>query len=445
MTLELSKEQNDAYYKYIQGENIFITGPGGSGKSTLIRTILTHSQKLAKKTQVCALTGCAAVLLNCKAKTIHSWAGIGIGNGPIELISRKVASSIHKKRNWRNVDVLIIDEVSMMSQKMFELLDHIGKATRKNNKPFGGIQIILLGDFYQLPPIGNKDEIETTRFCFESPLWDIVFSKENTIVLKKIFRQRDDTYSNILNQIREGRLKKSSNEILMSLVKKGNEKVNDEQFVPTKLFPTRNKVDAINQHEMALLKTEEIEYNLKYLKTLPVTETEKTLRNTSITPQDIDKELKSMQNNLLCNETVKLKVGAQVMCIVNIEKTNDEIICNGSQGKVIRFSNLGLPVVKYTNGCEMEMAYHTWSSDNIPGIGVSQVPLILAWAITIHKSQGATLSQADIDVGSGIFECGQTYVAMSRVTGLEGLRLSSFDASKIYVNKKVREFYDKLK
>jgi ATP-dependent DNA helicase PIF1 len=146
----------------------------------------------------------------------------------------------------------------------------------------------------------------------------------------------------------------------------------------------------------------------------------------------------------MCNDIVKLKVGAQVMCVVNIELPTGEMICNGSQGVVVNFSEQGLPIVKYRNGHEMTMNYHVWESENILGAGVSQIPLILAWAITIHKSQGATMDVAEVDVGSGIFECGQTYVALSRVKSLEGLYLSSFDASKIFINKKVREFYDKL-
>jgi ATP-dependent DNA helicase PIF1 len=132
------------------------------------------------------------------------------------------------------------------------------------------------------------------------------------------------------------------------------------------------------------------------------------------------------------------------MCIVNIELDNGGMICNGSQGILIRLSEQGLPVIKFKNLYEMTMQYHTWPSENIPGIGVSQVPLILAWALTIHKSQGATLDIAEIDAGSSIFECGQTYVALSRVKSLEGLYLTSFDASRIKINKKVQEFYMNL-
>ena len=134
------------------------------------------------------------------------------------------------------------------------------------------------------------------------------------------------------------------------------------------------------------------------------------------------------------------------MCIVNIKsEQGDILICNGSQGIIKEFCEItGCPKVKYNNGIEMVMIRHVWESDKIPGIGVSQVPLILAWALTIHKSQGATMDAAEIDVGSGIFECGQTYVALSRVKSLDGLYLTSFDAKRIRINKKVKEFYESL-
>jgi len=279
LSIELSEEQTISFDKYIQGENIFITGPGGTGKSTLIKEILEHAKSRGKNIQVCALTGCAAVLLNCKAKTIHSWAGIGLGVGTIESIVKKIIINNYKKKTWRKTDILIIDEISMMSQKLFETLDKVGKATRQSVKPFGGIQLVFLGDFYQLPPIGDKEEVDTTKYCFESLSWNKIFTKENTIQLKKIFRQKDECYSKILNQIREGRLKKSSNELLLSLVKKETRVENEDEnetvksnellssFVPTKLFPTRNKVDAINEKEMGLLTTPEIEYKLKYIET----------------------------------------------------------------------------------------------------------------------------------------------------------------------------------
>ena len=436
-----SKSQQEAFNKYKEGRNIFITGPGGSGKSKLIKDIQQDARSRNKEVQVCALTGCAAVLLECKAKTIHSWAGIGIATGTIQNIVFKIINSDFKRRNWKQIDILIIDEVSMMSLKIFELLDTIGKKVRNNNKPFGGIQIIFSGDFYQLPPVGNKDEIDTTRFCFESSLWNETFSLENHIQLIEIFRQKDPAYAKILNEIREGKLHKSSCKILEKYVQR--EKTQDILISPTKLFPTRNKTDIINQSEMTDLITDEVEYKFKYIYDLPMSEKEKRVR-LQHSPDRISVELDYIKGNLLCEEIIKLKIGCQVMCTVNIELPNGNMICNGSQGIIIKMTPNNLPVVKFNNGTEMTMGYHTWPSENIPGIGVSQIPLILAWALTIHKSQGATMDCAEIDVGNSIFECGQTYVALSRIKSLEGLFLTSFEPTKIRINKKVRDFYTEI-
>ena len=165
-------------------------------------------------------------------------------------------------------------------------------------------------------------------------------------------------------------------------------------------------------------------------------------------------ELCSLKNSILCDDIVHLRVGAQVMCVVNMEEsvtTSATPICNGSQGVIVRMienhagtSTPPLPVVRFNNGLEMTVNYHTWISENIPGIGVSQIPLILSWAITIHKSQGATLERCIIDIGERVFEAGQSYVALSRVKSLHGLSIMSYDVTKILVNKKVKAYYAEI-
>ena len=440
--MELSKEQQIAFDKYIQGHNIFITGPGGSGKSALIRLINDHAYKHFKGIYVTAMTGCAAVLLNCKAKTLHSWAGIGLGNGTIEQLVTKIKKNKFAKALWKSTDILVVDEVSMLSLKLFNVLNAIGKAVRNNPNPFGGIQLVFSGDFFQLPPVGDKDETDTQRFCFESDDWNAVFRPHCQIQLVKIFRQTDETYSTILNQIREGKIRRKSNDLILQYVGRPL----DPNLVaePTKLFPTRVKVENINNTKMSALQSDEKEFKIKYLKDLEMTRAERATR-CDYSDKDIQMELEFLANNLICEKEMKLKIGAQVMSIINIQSDRGLDVCNGSQGIITGFCAVsGCPQVKFNNGIEMIMTRNIWQSDKIPGIGVSQVPLILAWALTIHKSQGATLDAAEIDVGSGIFECGQTYVALSRVKSLDGLYLTSFDASKIRINRKVKEFYDNL-
>jgi len=440
--MELSIEQQLAYDKYIQGKNIFITGPGGSGKSALIKMIYKQAYTQFKNIQVTALTGCAAVLLNCKAKTLHSWSGIGLGNGTIEQLVLKIKKNKFAKALWKGTDILVVDEVSMLSLKLFNTLNDIGKLIRGNLKPFGGIQLIFSGDFFQLPPVGDHLEPDTQRFCFESEEWNSIFQLENQIQLIKIFRQTDEIYSTILNQIRMGKIKRKSYDILLKYV--GRSFAENLVAEPTKLYPTRNKVENINNIKMASLIGEEKAFKIKYIKDLEMTKSQR-IRRIEYNDKDIQTELDFLASNLICEKDMKLKIGSQVMCIVNIQSDTNIELCNGSQGIVTSFCEFtGYPRVKFNNGIDRIMAPNIWESDKIPGIGVSQIPLILAWALTIHKSQGATMDAAEIDVGSGIFECGQTYVALSRVKSLDGLYLTSFDPEKIRINKNVKDFYDYL-
>jgi ATP-dependent DNA helicase PIF1 len=195
---------------------------------------------------------------------------------------------------------------------------------------------------------------------------------------------------------------------------------------------------------MASLKGHEKEYLIKYIKDVEMTKTDK-LKRIEFSDRDIEIEFNFLSSNLICDKEIKIKIGSQVMCIVNYQTDLGLEVCNGSQGIVTDFCAItGCPKVKFNNGIEKVMVPHIWVSDKIPGIGVSQIPIILAWALTIHKSQGATLDAAEIDVGSGIFECGQTYVALSRVKSLNGIYLTSFDAKRIRINKKVKEYYESL-
>ena len=455
----MSPEQILAFEKYKSGQNVFITGPGGTGKSALIREIYKYANHNGHNIQVCALTGCAAVMLECKAKTIHSWSGIGLANGDIGRIVDRVDKNFFKKKEWRKTRTLIVDEVSMMSKRLFDILDLVGKTARNcHSRPFGGLQLVFCGDFYQLPPVGvSTEDPDNARFCFESESWFHTFPKSNHIQLKQIFRQNDPVYCQILNQVREGRITRRTDEILRSRIGVLLPDVSEDgtpQTKPTILYATRARVDEINRLEMEKLTildpdSPDYKYDLKYVTDLPLSEKDKQIRS-SQSKERISSELASLKNSILCDDVVHLRVGAQVMCVVNMEEsvtTAATPICNGSQGVIVRMTDSTiqpLPIVRFNNGLEMTVNPHTWMSENIPGIGVSQIPLILSWAITIHKSQGATLERCIIDIGGGVFEAGQSYVALSRIKSLGGMSIMSYDVSRIMVNKRVKAFYGEL-
>ena len=449
--MELSPEQEQAMNAFNERRNLFLTGPGGTGKTALIKKMVELCKTQGRKVQVCALTGCAAVILNCQAKTVHSWSGIGIANGSADFIVRKVYSNKYKSSQWKKIDVLIIDEVSMMSQKIFEILDSIGRKVRSGSAhlPFGGLQIVFSGDFYQLPPVMREEDKESdptaAAFCFESPNWRDTF--QEIVELKKIFRQTDLDYTKILNQIRIGKLYKSSLDILAPHIGKPL----PADFAPTILLPRRRDAEMVNASELAKLTGEEKIYRLGNADDM-LLEKKQTAKQAAaasaaekkLTPEQKEIEMHYLISSIMADKEIVLKIGTQVMCIVNLDmESSTEPIVNGSQGVVIDFVG-GLPLVQFNNGARRTVGLHVWTSEHHPSIGVKQLPLIYAWAITIHKAQGVSLDMAQIDAGSNIFECGQTYVALSRVKSLDGLYLTAFNPQKIKVNRKVQEFYTSL-
>lgn len=425
----LAPEQLLAFETFKKGNNVFITGPAGTGKSYLIRKMVEYAKFKNRKCQVCALTGCAAVLLKCGAKTIHSWSGIGIMKDDNDRIIEKLQRNYAVKAKWKNTDLLIIDEVSMMSKRMLNLLNAIGKSLRRSELPFGGIQVCCFGDFYQLPPIGKKNTDEAA-FCFESEDWDTCFPFQ--IQLTRIFRQEDPIFGDMLNQIRIGRIKKRTIDRLNECVGKEEREING--IKPTKLYPT--KVDVSFENKKSL---EELDGEIRIFK-YKITKPEKM---TKAIEKEIERETTFFFQNSIVEENLILKEGSQVMCVANLDL--DEGICNGSRGIVEGFSYDGFPIVRFINGKRRTMNYHSFDIESVEGFHIQQIPLILAWAISCHKSQGLTLDYVKADVGNSIFACGQTYVALSRVRDISGLILTEFSPSKIKVHKKVQEFYERFK
>jgi len=445
----LNTEQKLIFDKYKNGENVFLTGPGGTGKSYLIKTIVKDAGTDEKTLQVCALTGCASILLNCKATTLHRFAGFGLANKPINEVVDEVFKKKYKLKNWFKLQCLIIDEVSMMSLKLLLILDAIGrKVYNKPNIPFGGLQVIFSGDFYQLPPVKSSDEEkEASMFCFEHALWNELFPPENQVVLKTIFRQEEAQFLKVLKYVRQGRITNTTKASLESRLFKPSqlEEIRKSKVV-TIINPYKKDAELINNRSYKELgDVEKRTYNIKFLKNSSKKKEEPLedeLNNLQIASNaSLKQDYEFLANNIMAENSLELKLGTHVMCIANVDLNSENQIANGSQGIVVGFE-MGLPLVKFNNiEKRMLVGPFTWNSESNKNISVSQIPLIYAWAITIHKAQGVTLDAAIMDIGKNIFEYGQTYVALSRVKTLEGLYLTSFDYTKIAANPKVKKFY----
>ena len=448
----LDEKQFSIIERFNNGENIFLSGPAGTGKSHLIKVMNMYAKVNKKNIHITALTGCAALLLGCGAKTLHSWAGIGPCNtNPSGLVRR--ARKRGKVGVWKRTDILVVDEVSMMSKLLFESLDYVGKILRRNDRPFGGIQLVFCGDFYQLPPVRSGYVEDKGEFCFESELWKEIFSE--TIQLTKIYRQKDSNLTRILNNIRIGVLRTKDIKLLETRIKEYPKK----DIKPTILYPKRKPVDEMNEYEHSLLsvdgsqiykmdvslvnpKPSQVIQQLVPLSNEPgsIKVNMKFLEENNISRQKLKSVVDFYKKNLVNKSEIELKVGDQVMCTYNI---NEEIV-NGSRGIVTRNYFDGekwKPIVKFMNGTEISIKPITVNHEDIKGLKFVFMPLTHAWAITIHKCQGTTLDFCVMDVGNGIFECGQTYVALSRVKELSGLYLTEFNPYKIRINRKVKEFY----
>jgi ATP-dependent DNA helicase PIF1 len=451
----LNTGQRAAYDAVAMGKHIFLTGPGGTGKSFLLNMLYTVLPKrIDTKVALTALTGCAALLLHPRAKTLHSWAGVGLAKDSATVLIKEIRKSRKACFRWIDTDILVIDEVSMMTPEFFEKLDEIGRAIRRNpTKPFGGLQLVLVGDFYQLPPvvrqdlsggpIGPKGPTIETCFLFESPLWKEI--KLETHELKEIVRQKDPVFQEVLNQARRGELTKKSVKVLANRM---GLDYKDQAIQPTMLFTRRAQVDEINMSHLRKLTTERRTFKATTL-FMPLESTK------GLTEEDplVKKAILKLDTDAPYNAELTLAIGAQVMLLVNKPELG---LANGSRGVVVGYglatedtssSNvkvddaLLVPLVKFRNALTIPIEHNTWEVPDFPGVLRRQIPLRLAYAITIHKAQGATLDCALIDIGNKTFEYGQAYVALSRVKDLESLYIHDFEPTAFRAHPKVKEFY----
>lgn len=496
----LSDEQRAIVHTIVvKGENLFFTGSAGTGKSVVLRQLV---QELQRKhgpfaVGVTASTGLAAC--NIKGQTLHKFLSIGLGTGSPQDLAMKIKRNGIAKKKWKTLQVLVIDEVLMIDGKLFTKIDQIAQILRENQKPFGGIQIVCSGDFYQLPPVSHDN---TSQFCFQSPAWTRAI--RHTIVLTKVFRQRGDTVLiDMLNALREGALEPEMVSMFQRLLRRVNY---SDGIGPTELFPTRQEVKRANESRLLRLPGK--------------------IRVYIANDSDRNPQLKRLYENLMCEERLELRVGAQVMYLKNSVDTN---IVNGTIGTVVSFvsedlyvkifsqfqaldfinispaflaifrllseligcrefsseqkeqfeilpdqwkpkvaklamdafatstSSELLPVVNFKTGVDFTLALvrrEEFSVDqgrisNMPGIQMGdsltreQLPLLLAWAMSIHKAQGQSIDRLRVDLRR-TFEKGQIYVALSRATSKEHLEVFNFDHRKVSISNEVREFYRTL-
>ena len=427
--MALNKEQEIAINLICSGKSIFLTGNAGTGKTHILNQAIDRLTAQDKVVATTALTGCAALLLGRKAKTLHSWAGIGLGREATSVLIAKIKKFKNLAVRWKYTDTLIIDEVSMLTPELLEKLNDIAQALRKNSRPMGGIQCIFVGDFFQLPPV-NKGPEETV-FVFESPMWKQCVP--TTVELTQIVRQTDSVFHTILNEARSGIL---SDQSLAILKTRQHLDWKSLEIRPTLLFSRKAAVDQVNASNLKKLKGDRHTYKVK-----TVTSGDHVI---DLERPEVKFAIDKLDRDASYIPELTLAVGAQVMLLTN--RNQEQGLVNGSRGVVTDFGKTteAYPIVKFRNGMVLEIAPAEWACDEFETVKRQQVPLALAYAVTIHKAQGATLDCALIDIGSATFECGQAYVALSRVKSLDSLYIWELEKSAFITHDKVHEFYERL-
>jgi ATP-dependent DNA helicase PIF1 len=484
--LTLSPEQA-AVFEQVKRRSCVVMGPGGCGKSHMIRFMAEWAERENVEMAVTSLTGAAALVLQVpNATTLHRWTGVGLGKQSVSETLAKIRFKSYLVARWRKAQVLVIDEVSMMSRKLFELVDGVARAMRgMAHLPFGGLRVVAFGDFYQLAPVpdqrgggyGAEDSavVDTSgSFCFESPVWAEMFPPSAHFQLTQMVRQTGDPeFQSVLAEIRRGECGDAAAAYLAKRVvlPPAADAAGSSGPPPIKLFPKNAMVDRENSMAYARVKGEE----QVYAKTQS-TALDRWMHDGSgfngrdaaaVRKASADQrknELLFVQSGIPCAESLPLKVGTAVILLTNL--CVEQGLANGSQGTVVRFalpgsdgdeySNLTmmvasiesmvqmLPVVRFTNGVEKMIQPHWWQSASMPCVGVAQIPLKHGYARSIHSCQGMTCDSALIDAGGDVFAPGQTYVAISRVRSGDGLWLSSFDRTKVRAHPKVAAFYAQI-
>jgi ATP-dependent DNA helicase PIF1 len=407
-------DQGTALKIMLAGESVLLTGPAGAGKTYVLNQFIEKAKKKGKHVSVTATTGLAATHLG--GTTIHAWAGIGV----LDYVPQGFLEHIAKGRREiiEKTDVLIIDEISMLHDFRLDMIDEVCKLVRKEpDLPFGGIQVIMSGDFFQLPPI-NRGDSRAGGFVVRSNAWQEL--DPVICYLEEQHRQDDETLLNILNAIRAGDVRRNHAETLLERV----QAVPDVDMVLTELHTVNVDVDELNAVKLKELDGDSVTYEQ--------------------TTTGSDNYVETLQRSVLAPSALTVKEGALVMAVKN---SPDRKYVNGSLGTVVSFEpGTDYPIVEFQNGREVTMVPDSWElrDGDKKRASISQIPLRLAWAITVHKSQGMTLDAARIDLRKAFVE-GMGYVALSRVKNISTLYLTGINQMALRVSEEARTIDEVLR
>ncbi len=405
--------QAEALTMLKNGHNVFLTGPAGSGKTYVLNQFIDHLKQNKQEVAVTASTGIASTHIG--GVTIHSWSGLGIKDQLTDddMITLLVRSYLRQR--YIKTKVLIIDEVSMLHAHQLDLINKLCQAFRDNTQPFGGIQVVLCGDLFQLPPVSKGRQ--ETFFVTASQSWQQADFK--VCYLEEQFRQTDSQLESVLNSIRYGEV---DEDVYLTLQQRFDAAI-DGLVAPTKLYSHNIDVDAINNQQLEKIEGTARSFDMRLLGQ----------------PQLIQ----SLVNSCLAPQRLNLKIGAQVMFVKN---NFDKGYVNGTIGEVEGWDSEGLPIIKTLDGRSIYLETASWKVEEEGRVRaeIIQVPLRLAWAITIHKSQGMSLDAAEIDLSKS-FVPGMGYVALSRVRTLDGLTIKGMNNTALRINEQVLELDNQLR